>query len=196
MEFRILLLTLPVLVFSTDTPYDFGVLENENLLRTLLQEDQILTTKLRELNDQHHDFYLDRFIRNQTINLGDQSISSYIQHPINSFQLIKKYAVVFPAVLENVKPELVNNNIIKEQLLKNTTMETLSEEDLVRAMNGLVNMIHSHQLDVDKFSKGEIPGFKHGNKGESLRSDSFLYTDDLLNLATQARNEYGYLGRF
>ena len=28
----------------------------------------------------------------------------------------------------------------------------------------------------------------------SIRSDSFLYTDDLLNLATQARNEYGYLG--
>ena len=167
MEFRILLLTLPVLVFSTDTPYDFGVLENENLLRTLLQEDQILTTKLRELNNQHQDFYLDRFIKNQTINLGDQSISSYIQHPINSFQLIKKHAVVFPAVLENVNPELVN--IIKDQLLKNTTMNTLSDEDLRQAMNGLVLMIHSFQLDVDKFSKGEIPGFKHGNKGESLR---------------------------
>ena len=167
MEVRILFFTLPVLVFSTDTPYDFGVLENENLLRTLLQEDQILTTKLRELNNQHQDFYLDRFIRNQTINLGDQSISSYIQHPINSFQLIKKHAVVFPAVLENVDPELVN--IINDQLLKNTTMNTLSDEDLRQAMNGLVLMIHSFQLDVDKFSKGEIPGFKHGNKGESLR---------------------------
>ena len=163
----LLLLSAPLLVHLSDTPYDFGVLENENLLKNLLQEDQILTTKLQELNIQHQDFYLEKFLKNQTINLGDQSISSYIQHPINSFQLIKKHAVVFPAVLENVDPELVN--IIKDQLLKNTTMNTLSEEDLRQAMNGLVLMIHSFQLDVDKFSKGEIPGFKHGNKGESLR---------------------------
>ena len=69
---------LPTLVTlvtaASDTPFDFGLFENEPILRQVLKEDLDLTTDLETLNSQYKDEFLTRFLKNQSIAIENVSI--------------------------------------------------------------------------------------------------------------------------
>ena len=69
------LLALVSLVNSaSETPYDFGLFENEPILKQFLKEDLELTTELQKLNSQYRDEFLTRFLENQTIAIENVSV--------------------------------------------------------------------------------------------------------------------------
>ena len=68
-------LTLVSLVNSaSETPYDFGLFENETILKQFLKEDLELTTELQKLNSQYQDEFLTRFLENQTFAIKNVGI--------------------------------------------------------------------------------------------------------------------------
>ena len=58
-------------VLSSDSPYDFGLFENEPLLKKFLIEDQDFHEKVKKLNARYTDASLGGFLKSQTINVDE-----------------------------------------------------------------------------------------------------------------------------
>ena len=74
-----------------DSKFDFGLFENELFLKTVSQEDRKLTSTLENLNRKYQDETLNKFLQ-KTARVSEKL--DFIQHPINAYQIIKKYAIV------------------------------------------------------------------------------------------------------
>ena len=59
-------------VLSSDSPYDFGLFENEPLLKKFLIEDQDFHEKVKELNERYSDASLERYVETQTVNVDEE----------------------------------------------------------------------------------------------------------------------------
>ena len=59
-------------VSSSDSPYDFGLFENEPLLKKFLIEDQDFHEKVKELNERYPDASLERYVETQTVNVDEE----------------------------------------------------------------------------------------------------------------------------
>ena len=185
---KILVIFANILI-ALSNKFNFGLFENEPRLKLLLQEDLIFCSELQKLSGQYQDDSLSEFIELQ--NIDPNSDSFYIQHPLNVYHLIKKYASDLPILISRVKLKDLGNKI---QHHRNMTkiIASITDDDLKKTLNGIILIIYSYNLDLEKFSKGIIPANQHGNGGQDLVSDKHLYADDLYNLATKAM-EYGFL---
>ena len=59
-------------ILSSDSPYDFGLFENEPLLKKFLIEDQDFHEKVKELNERYSDESLERYVETQTVNVDEE----------------------------------------------------------------------------------------------------------------------------
>ena len=172
-----------------DNKYDFGLIENEPLLRELHTEDLLLSSTLEEENKNIQSEEISKFLLKEKI----PDTADFTRHPINVFHLIKKHTLAFKGLLLRLGEGEVRDKILE---LRNGTdlIKTLHYEDLTRSMNALAVMIHSYDLDVDIFAKGEIPANKFGNGDRPLVSNRGLTANDLGTIASQAMTDYGYFG--
>ena len=169
--------------------FNFGLFENSPRLKLLLQEDQIFSSHLQNLSATYQDDTLTSFLQFQSINDREDSLN--IQHPLKVYHLIKNYALLLPDLISGVKLEDLRQKIQQHQN-ETQVISTINEDDFQKTLGGIVLMIYSFNLDLEKFSKGIIPANQHGNGNGDLISDKHLYADDLCNLATKAM-EYGFL---
>ena len=150
--FRVLIINILYGVVTNVNKYDFGLFENEPLLLDLHSEDIQLTSNLAEVNKDLKSEEISKFLKKEEVSPE----TSYIEHPINVFHLIKKHTLAFNGLLLRTGPGRVRDKL--EQLKNETVLiRTLQTDDLKKSMNALAVMIHSHEMDVDIFSKGEIP---------------------------------------
>ena len=172
----------------SDNKYDFGLIENEPLLRDLHNEDLLLSSTLEEVNKNLESEEISKFLSKEKI----PDTADFIRHPINVYHLIKKHTLAFRGLLLRMGEGETKEKILE---LRNGTelIKTLHQGDLKRSMNALAVMIHSYNLDVDIFAKGEIPANKFGNGGRPLLSNRGLTAHDLGNIASRAI-AYGYFG--
>ena len=172
-----------------DNKFDFGLFENEPLLKTVAIEDRKITSVLEEYNKVYQDRTLGKFLQSQ---IRVKTDVSFMEHPLNAYQVIKKYALVYPSMANKlISAELQYK--IQIQINKTEVIQNISQDDLKRSINALVQIIFSYDLDIDNFAKGIIPANIHGNGPEDLVSEKPLLADDLFNIAIQAV-EFGYLG--
>ena len=174
---------------NEDSKFDFGLFENEPFLKTVLTEDRKFSAFLEENNNDYQDKTLNKFLSTQTRVTEKED---FIQHPINAYLIIKKYALIYPGMVEKLSPVELQNKI---QAKMNSTeqIKHISLDDFKRSINALVQIIFSFGLDIDTFSAGIIPANLHGNGNEDLVSGKPLLADDLFNIAIHAV-EFGYLG--
>ena len=173
---------------SADSQFDFALFENEPFLKTVSEEDRQFSAFLEENNIEYQDKTLNRFLSNQT---GVTEAEDFIQHPINAYLIIKKYALVYPGMLEKLSPVLRHK--IQAQMNTTEQIKHISLDDFKRSINALVQIIFSFGLDIDTFSRGVIPANLHGNGHKDLVSGKPLLADDLFNIAIHAV-DFGYLG--
>ena len=186
--FRVLIINIMYRVVTNVNKYDFGLFENEPLLLDLHSEDIQLTSNLAEVNKDLKSEEISKFLKKEEISPE----TSYIEHPINVFHLIKKHTLAFNGLLLRTGQGKVRDKL--EQLKNETVLiRTLQTDDLKKSMNALAVMIHSHDMDVDIFSKGEIPANKYGNGESPLIASRVLTANDLGNIAIRAI-EYGFIG--
>ena len=174
---------------NCDGKFDFGLFENEPFLKIVASEDRKIGSLFDYFNKEYEDSTLNEFLETQTRVKADLH---FIQHPINVFQVIKKYVHVYPSMVEKVfSPELKYK--IQAQFNSTERIQYISHDDFKRSINGLVHIIFSYDLDIDKFARGIIPANLHGNKDKDLVSERPLLADDLFNIAIHAV-DFGYLG--
>ena len=169
--------------------FDFGLFENEPFLKTVALEDSKISSVLEEYNKLYQDKTLNQFLHSQKIFKED---FDFIHHPINAYFIIKKYAHVYPGMLEKLISEELQYKI-KAQINATERIQHISQNDFKRSINALVHIIFSYDLDIDKFAKGIIPANLYGNGQKDLISEKQLFVDDLYHIATQAM-VFGYLG--
>ena len=187
-DITLLVLLCIRVTLHSDSPYDFGLFENERLLRRVFEEDQQITIDLENVEKKHGSNVLKKFLESQLIS---QNVS-YIQHPVNVYHLLKKYAVIFPQIVNKTESEDLKDHIrLTHKRTKH--LAGLSHDDYHKCLNGLVHMIHSFDLDMEQFSRGVIPPLQHGNGDQALVAAKPLMADDLVNIAVQAV-QFGYLG--
>ena len=167
--------------------FDFGLFENEPFLKTVALEDSKISSVLEEYNKLYQDKTLNQFLHSQKIFKED-----FIHHPINAYFIIKKYAHVYPGMLEKLISEELQYKI-KAKINATERIQHISQDDFNRSINALVQIIFSYDLDIDKFAKGIIPVNLYGNGQKDLISEKQLLVDDLYYITTQAM-EFGYLG--
>ena len=165
-----------------DSKFDFGLFENELFLKTVSQEDRKLTSTLKNLSRKYQDETLNKFLQ-KTARVSEKL--DFIQHPINAYQIIKKYAIVYPSMVDKLS-SLDLKEKIKAQMNGTERIQHISEEDFRRSVNALVQIIFSFGLDMDAFSTGVIPANLHGTGDTDLVSGQPLMADDLFNIAVQA----------
>ena len=169
--------------------FDFGLFENEPFLKTVVFEDSKISSVLEEYNKVYKDKTLNQFLHSQKIFKKD---FKFIHHPINAYFIIKKYAHVYPGMVEKLISDELQYKI-KAQINATERIQHISQNDFKRSINALVHIIFSYDLDIDKFAKGIIPANLYGNGQKDLISEKQLFVDDLYNIATQAI-KFGYLG--
>ena len=169
--------------------FDFGLFENEPFLKAVALEDSKISSVLEEYNKKYQDKTLNQFLHSQKIFKKD---FDFIHHPINAYFIIKKYAHVYPGMVEKLISEELQYKI-KAQINATERIQHISQDDFSRSINALVQIIFSYDLDIDKFAKGIIQANLYGNGQKDLISEKQLFVDDLYNIATQAM-EFGYLG--
>ena len=171
-----------------DSKFDFALFENEPFLKTVSLEDRQFSAFLEENNKEYEDKTLIKFLNNQS---RVTEAEDFIQHPINAYLIIKKYALVYPGMLEKLPPVLKHK--IQEQMNTTEQIKHISLDDFKRSINAVVQIIFSFGLDIDTFSRGVIPANLHGNGHKDLVSGKPLLADDLFNIAVHAM-DFGYLG--
>ena len=144
----------------SDNKYDFGLIENEPLLRDLHTEDLLLSSTLKKANKHLNSEEISKFLLKEKT----PDTTDYTRHPINVFHLIKKHTLAFNGLISRVGEGGARDKILE---LRNGTdlIKTLQYDDLQRSLDALAVMIHSYDLDVDIFAKGEIPANQFGNGG-------------------------------
>ena len=154
--------------------FDFGLTENELLLRDLHTEDLRLAARLEEANERLHSEELASFLEKEQF----PGTGNFTQHPINVFHLIKKHSLATNNLLLRLGEGEVKEKILE---LRNETdlIRTLRLEDLKRSMSALAVMIHSYHLDLEAFARGEIPANTFGSGGRPLLATRPLTANDL-----------------
>ena len=84
---------------NCDGKFDFGLFENEPFLKIVASEDRKIGSLFDYFNKEYEDSTLNEFLETQTRVKADLH---FIQHPINVFQVIKKYVHVYPSMVERV----------------------------------------------------------------------------------------------
>ena len=167
--------------------FDFGLFENEPLLIDLHREDLELTDSIAEANGQFNNKEISEYLDKERVSPEVSDIS----HPVNAYHLIKKHTLAFNDLLLRLEVE------VKERLedLRNRTelIRTLQDDDLKRSRNALAVIIHSYDMDLDTFARGEIEANRFGNGASTLQASRGLSANDLGNIAISAI-EYGFLG--
>ena len=172
-----------------DSKFDFGLFENEPSLKTVLTEDRQFSEFLEENNNEYHDKTLHKFLNTQTRVTEKED---FIQHPINAYLIIKKYALIYPGMVEKLSPVELKHKI-QAKINSTEQIKHVSMDDFKRSINALVQIIFSFGLDIDTFSAGIIPSNLHGNGHKDFISEKPLLADDLFTIAIHAV-EFGYLG--
>ena len=190
MKTKLLVLIVNILsgIVTTFNKYDFGLFENEPLLIDLHREDLELTARLEQANQRFNNEEISKYLEKEEV----LPTVSYIGHPINVFHLIKKHTLAFNGLLLRLGEEEVKDRLRE---LRNGTdlIRTLQYEDLKRSMNALAVMIHSYDINLDTFAKGEIAANKFGNGDTPLLASRGLTANDLGNIAISAV-DYGFIG--
>ena len=96
--FLVLCSSVSVIIIC-DSPFDFGLLENELLMTKALHEDQLLTKMLKIIQKEYNNEVLNLFLNAHVTYTNE----SHIKHPIDSYHIIKKYSDVFPNMLKKIK---------------------------------------------------------------------------------------------
>ena len=172
-----------------DNIFDFGLFENEPLLKTVALEDIRINSELEEYNKVYQDKTLDKYFQTQTRVTTEPN---FMDHPINAYHVIKKYALVFPSIVHKLSSAKLKYKI-QTQINTTESIKNVTQEDLKRSISGLVHIIFSYDLDIDEFAKGTIPANIHGNGPSDFVSEKPLLADDLYNIGVRAV-EFGYLG--
>ena len=159
---------------TNTSKYDFGLIENEPLLRDLHTEDLRLTARLKEANEVLKSEEFSQFLQREEF----PASASFIEHPINVFHLIKKHTLATNNLLLRLGEGEVKRKILE---LRNGTdlIRTLQLEDIKGSMSALAVMVHSYNLDVEVFAMGEIPAGKYGTGARPLTASRPLTANDL-----------------
>ena len=188
-----LLLLLECLCGKVSTnEFDFGLMENEPLLQQLYKEDSAFLQETYKINERSQDHTLSNFLKEEfNSSLMKLTAEEYVQHPINVFHLIKRNSLLIKDLLFKVKSKDIKeeiNKVYEDTIL----LKTLNMEDFNKALHALVMMIHSYELDIERFRQGYIEASNLKNT-EPIQAIRKLSSIDLLLIAKRA-DESGYLG--
>ena len=194
MERTYITLLFLLVAISAKHDYNFGLLENEPLLRLLCKEDRHLHNQLMQLNATgpgNHE--LQRFlnISSQTGRQDDMTPEAFVKHPVNSYNLIKRATVYVPEALRLIRGSGDEELADKVQGLVEATKlyKDVTRKDMVGALHGLTMIIHAYKLKVELLSKGQLSS---ETSGDLFEAGSKLEVSDLVFLAQTAEDE-GYL---
>ena len=176
--------------------YDFGLIENEPLLRELCKEDRTVHQELVSLNSVYESVQLDYYLKNVYGNLSEISVNEYVKHPINSYNLIRRASIHMKELVLNLKKEDTKDSsaikgTLKVLLDESKILNTVTNKDLYGALKGILIISHTYDTDIEKFRKGEF-AVKQGNNVTVFKTDSKLKMDDLHVLA-EAAVEMGFI---
>ena len=174
--------------------FDFGLMENEPLLQQLFKEDRDFLQEMYKVNERFPDIILEKFLKEEFNSslIGKLSAEEYVQHPINVFHLIRRNAVLIQELLSQMSTKETVEEATKAYE-DTTILKTLNVNDLHKAINAIVIMIHSYELNIDEFSKGDIV-VSHMVVDGPIRAVRPLDAIDLFILARHAEKNFGYLG--
>jgi len=172
--------------------FDFGLMENEPLLQQLYKEDLVFLQELYRINERSQDDILSKFLKEEfNSSLLEIKPEKYVQHPINVYHLIKRNAMLLEELLSDIKSNQTKEEA--QKVYKNTNLlKTLNFEDFYKALNAIVVMIHSYELDIERFRYGFIEA-KNIRNSEPIKAIKKLSSIDLVVIAKRA-DEFGYLG--
>ena len=190
MESPALVLVFSWLCFARAAKYDFGLLENESLLRELCVEDRDIHQELVTLNSLYKSVQLDYYLKYVFGNLSESSVDEYVKHPINSYNLIQRaytYMKELSLGLEKEETEDSKNimKILNEKLNKTNIYKTVTSKDMLGAVKGLLMISHTYDTDVELFRNGELD-MKKGDSVITFNAESTLRMKDLQVLAEAA----------
>ena len=139
MESPALVLMFCWLCFTRAAKDDFGLLENESLLRELCVEDRDIHQKLITLNSLYKSVQLDFYLKYVFGNLSDSSVDEYVKHPINSYNLIQKASTYMKELSLSLEKEEIEDSrnilkILNEKLNKTNTFKTVTNKDMLGAV--------------------------------------------------------------
>ena len=184
-------------VISAKHEYDFGLLENEPLLKQLCKEDRQLQSQLTVLNATMPggNPELARFLTTAYRNAAGQDDSPpevHVKHPVNSYNLIKRATVYVPEAIGLIRSSGDGDLADKVENLLNETevYKSVSSKDMVGALHGLTMIIHAYKLKIELLSQGRLSSSATG--GDLFEAGSKLEVNDLVFLAQTAEDE-GYL---
>merc|ERR1719362_1317832 len=123
----------------TDSKFDFGLFENEPSLKTVLTEDRKFSEFLEENNNEYHDKTLHKFLNTQTRVTEKED---FIQHPINAYLIIKKYALIYPGMVEKLSSVKLKHKI-QAKINSTEQIKHVSMDDFKKSINALVQIIFS-----------------------------------------------------
>ena len=120
METKLIVFTVLLSRVNNVKKYDFGIFENEILLKALQSEDILLTSKLEEYNLRLKSEDISKFLKEE-LQLYSESA---VHHPVNAFHLIRKYSRTFPELINRTRRAEVRTEL---EGLRDTT-ELIREE--------------------------------------------------------------------
>ena len=182
----LLVLLWPPLLYSKGD-YNYGLLENEPLLRVLCEEDRRLYQDLLSLNRTRDNRELARYLDVAYRGFSEEVRPEvHVQHPVNSYSLIKRAAVhsrSLGQLLRDSGHEVLAQEV--ERLLAATRLyKTVGPKDMTGAMNGLIMIAHAYKLDVEELRRGSL----RSPEGE-FEAPHSLDVSDLYLLAEMAEDE-------
>jgi len=170
--------------------YDFGLIENEPLLRELCSEDRMIHLELLSLNSVYKSLSLEFYLNNYYGNHSDMSIIEYVKHPVSSYNLIKRASIYMKELAIKLKKEETEDSgkiikVLQEKLGAMKIYNTVTNSDMFGAVKGLLIISHTYDSDIEMFRKGELD-VREKNGVNIFRAESTLKLDDLLVLAESA----------
>ena len=138
--------------------FDFGLMENEQLVMELAREEQQLLSGLATVQQHQSQTALTSLLTHAD-SWDNTSAAEFVLYPVNVFHLIKRNLenkVRAKALIENrnLSQEVINK--VSSLYEQSELLKQLKDEDLQQSINALAIMIHSYNIDVEEFSRGVV----------------------------------------
>ena len=142
--------------------FEFGLMENEPLLKKLFNEEKQVLSKIYELNSKYKVIIAKNKLKERDFH-DDITGFEYVQHPINAYTLIKSawqlnnIDKLFPLSIIASNPKLkIYRDEYSDLLDKTEVLKTVEMEEVDGAKRAWVVFIHTYDMDSDLIQRGLI----------------------------------------
>ena len=120
-------------------PYDFGLIENEPLLRQLCRKDRLVHSELVRLNSVYNSAQLDHYLKHVHGKISDVSVNDFVKHPVNAFNLIRRASIQIKSLVFDLQNEDENDNseiieALRQRLNETKIYKSVSNKDMYGAL--------------------------------------------------------------